>query len=110
TCPAFRGAMVRSDSPLDTLPLVVAHRGASLAHPENTLPSFEGAIAARADVLELDVRLSADRVPVVMHDADVSRATDGQGWVHEKTLAELKRLDASGGTGPRAEIATLREV
>ncbi len=102
--------MVRSDSPLDTLSLVVAHRGASLAHPENTLPSFEGAIAAGADIVELDVRLSADGVPVVMHDAEVSRATDGHGWVHELTLDELKRLDASRGNGPRAEVATLREV
>jgi glycerophosphoryl diester phosphodiesterase len=102
--------MVRSDSPLDSLPLVVAHRGASIAHPENTLPSFEAAIAAGADVVELDVRLSADGVPIVMHDAEVSRATDGHGWVHEITLEELKALDASGGTGPPAEVATLREV
>jgi glycerophosphoryl diester phosphodiesterase len=90
--------------------LVVAHRGASVAHPENTLAAFEAAIATGAEVLELDVRLSADGVPVVLHDPHVSRSTDGQGLVHEMTLAELKRLDAAPGRSGRAEIPTLHEV
>ena len=72
--------------------LVVAHRGASVSHPENTLEAFEAAVAAGAEVLELDVRLSADGVPVVLHDPDVSRCTDGRGFVHELTLSQLKRL------------------
>jgi len=91
-------------------PVIVAHRGASLAHPENTIESFEGAIAAGADVVELDVRMTADGVAVVLHDADVSATTDGSGFVHELTLAEVKRLDASSGRGPRTEIPTLREA
>jgi glycerophosphoryl diester phosphodiesterase len=102
--------MVRFDYFPGTISLVVAHRGASLDQPENTLPAFESAIEAGADVVELDVRLSADGVPVVMHDPEVSRATDGHGFVHELTLVELKRLNASKGQGPRAEVATLREV
>ncbi|MDP9342584.1 MAG: glycerophosphodiester phosphodiesterase [Actinomycetota bacterium] len=102
--------MVQSDYPSGPFSLVVAHRGASADQPENTLPSFEAAISAGADVVELDVRLSADGVAVVMHDPEVSRATDGHGFVHEMTLEELKGLDASRGRGPRAEVATLREV
>jgi glycerophosphoryl diester phosphodiesterase len=91
-------------------PIVVAHRGASADHPENTLVAFQGAVAAGADVVELDVRLTADNVAVILHDLDVSATTDGSGLVHTMTLAEVKQLDASGGRGPRAEVPTLREV
>jgi glycerophosphoryl diester phosphodiesterase len=91
-------------------PVVVAHRGASVSHPENTLPAFEGAIAAGADIVELDVRLTADNVAVIMHDLDVSATTDGTGFVHQMTLEEIKRLDASRGPGPRVEVPTLREA
>jgi glycerophosphoryl diester phosphodiesterase len=101
--------MVRAEIPREPHPLVVAHRGASVEYPENTLPSFEGALKAGADVVETDVRLTADGVPVVFHDGEVSRTTDGHGFVHELTLAEIKALDASA-EGPRAEIPTLREV
>jgi glycerophosphoryl diester phosphodiesterase len=92
------------------LPVVVAHRGASSRYPENTLESFEGAVQAGADVVELDVRLTSDDQAVIMHDLDVSSTTDGSGFIHEMTLAEVKRLDASGGRGPRAEVPTLREA
>ena len=91
-------------------PLVVGHRGSAATHPENTLPSFRAAIDAGADAVELDVRVSADGVAVVMHDADVGRTTSGSGLVHELTLAELKRLDASGGWGGTHEVPTLAEV
>jgi glycerophosphoryl diester phosphodiesterase len=95
---------------LPSRPLVVAHRGASVDHPENTLASFDAAARAGAEVVELDVRLSADGVAVVVHDPEVSRTTDGRGFVHELSLAELKRLDAAPGRPDRAEVATLREV
>jgi len=91
-------------------PLVVAHRGASAVYPENTLESFEGAIEAGADMVELDVRLTADHVPIVLHDADVSLTTDGSGFVHQLTLAEVKALDASRGGSPPVRIPTLREA
>ncbi len=90
--------------------LVVAHRGASAAEPENTLVAFEAALAAGADAVELDVRLTSDGVPVVLHDADVTASTDGSGFVHEMTLAQVKRLDASGGRGSSVEVPTLAEV
>src|SRR6266545_4718053 len=86
------------------------HRGASATFAENTLESFAAAIDSGAQAVELDVRLSADGVAVVMHDPDVSRCTDGAGLVHELTVAELKQLDASRGTGERAAVPTLREV
>jgi glycerophosphoryl diester phosphodiesterase len=90
--------------------LVVAHRGASADEPENTLAAFEAAVTAGADAAELDVRLTADAVPVVLHDPDVGSTTDGRGAVHTLTLEEVKRLDASGGRGPRQEIPTLSEA
>jgi glycerophosphoryl diester phosphodiesterase len=89
--------------------LVVAHRGASSTAPENTLLAFEEAARAGADVVELDVRLTRDDVPVVLHDPDVSATTDGGGQVHTLSVAEVKRLDAGGG-GRRAEIPTLDEA
>ncbi|MGH2740314.1 MAG: glycerophosphodiester phosphodiesterase [Actinomycetota bacterium] len=95
---------------LDGRSLVVAHRGASEREPENTLAAFQAALDVGADAIELDVRLSADGVPVVMHDADVSRSTGGTGLVHELTLADLKRLDASGGSDGHAEIPTVAEA
>jgi glycerophosphoryl diester phosphodiesterase len=89
----------------------VAHRGASAAHPENTLEAFAAAIDAGADVVELDVRMTADDVPVVLHDLDVASTTDGRGLVHTLTLAEIKRLDAAAGrTGGPAEVPTLDEA
>ena len=90
--------------------LVVAHRGASAAEPENTLIAFEAALNAGADAVELDVRLTSDGVPVVLHDADVSASTDGSGFVHEMTLEQVKRLDASGGRGRSADVPTLAEA
>lgn len=93
----------------DAFPAVVAHRGASSTHPENTLPSFEAALALGARIVELDVRLSADGVPVVMHDADVSRTTDGHGLVHELTAEELFRLNAGTPANP-TNVPALSEV
>lgn len=91
-------------------PLVVAHRGASSELPENTLGAFAEASRVGSDLIELDVRMTADGVPVVLHDADLSRTTDLRGHVHELSLVEVKRADASGGRGPPQEIPTLVEV
>jgi glycerophosphoryl diester phosphodiesterase len=90
-------------------PIVVAHRGASSTHPENTLEAFEAAVALGAQVVELDVRLSSDGVPVVMHDPDVSRTTEGVGLVHEMRAEELTALRARGGSS-RARVPTLRQA
>jgi glycerophosphoryl diester phosphodiesterase len=73
-------------------PMVVAHRGASIEQPENTIAAFEAAIDAGADAVEFDVRMTADGHAVVMHDPDVSRMTDGTGLVSELTLDEIREL------------------
>ncbi len=71
-----------------------AHRGASAEAPENTLAAFRRALEVGADGIELDVHLSADRVPVVIHDDTLERTTDGGGPVAGFTAAALGELDA----------------
>jgi glycerophosphoryl diester phosphodiesterase len=78
-------------------PLVVAHRGASIEAPENTIEAFERAVDAGADAVEFDVRITADGSAVVMHDPDVDRTTDGQGRCRDMTLAEVKALRIARG-------------
>lgn len=73
---------------------VVAHRGASGDAPENTLEAFLLALKQGADGLELDVHLSADGIPVVIHDPTLERTTDRRGEIRRMTLAELQSADA----------------
>ena len=75
-------------------PLVVGHRGASAHAPENTLAAFERARRDGADGVEFDVRLAADGVPVVIHDATLRRTALRDGEVSSYTSAQLARLDA----------------
>ncbi|KUN44647.1 glycerophosphodiester phosphodiesterase [Streptomyces olivochromogenes] len=77
--------------------LTIGHRGVMGVEPENTLRSFIAAQHAGLDLIELDLHLSKDGALVVMHDADVDRTTDGSGPIAEKTLAELRALDAGHG-------------
>jgi glycerophosphoryl diester phosphodiesterase len=90
-------------------PLLVAHRGGSRLAPENTLEAFRDAVERwRADMLEMDVRLTRDGEVVVIHDETVDRTTDGTGPVSAYTLSELQRLDAGHRfVDPRGE-ATFR--
>ncbi len=89
-----------------------AHRGARKEAPENTLPAFERALGHGADGVEFDVQLTADGVPVVIHDETVGRTTSGQGHVVGHSLAQLRRLDASAGMEGFAgtRVPTLAEV
>ena len=73
---------------------VIAHRGAAAYAPENTLPSFELAVAAGADALELDVHLSADGHVVVIHDPTLTRTTAHAGVIAELSLAHIQAADA----------------
>lgn len=102
-------------------PLLIGHRGAAGLAPENTLPSFRLAVEEWAvDMIELDVRLSADGVCVVIHDETVDRTTEGTGAVAALTAAELRALDAGhrfrddagepSYRGRGARIPTLDEV
>lgn len=86
--------------PADAFPMIVAHRGASATHPENTLAAFRAALELGAPVIELDVRLTADGVAVVMHDPDVARTTDGAGLVHELPASRLAELNAGTPEAP----------
>jgi glycerophosphoryl diester phosphodiesterase len=79
---------------------VAGHRGAAGRAPENTCASFRLAWELGADMVELDVRLTADGHPVVLHDATLDRTTRGTGRVAERTLAEIRALDAGSHFGP----------
>jgi glycerophosphoryl diester phosphodiesterase len=77
--------------------LIYAHRGLSGHFPENTLLAFREALAAGVDGIELDVHVTADGVPVVIHDRDVARTTGGSGNVDDMMLASLQAFDAGAG-------------
>jgi len=90
-----------------------AHRGASHGAPQNTLAAFRLAREMGADGVELDVQTSRDGEVVVIHDFTVDATTDGQGRVADKTLAELRELDAGSWFDARSagqRIPTLQEV
>ncbi|MSQ43390.1 MAG: hypothetical protein EXR45_04175 [Chloroflexi bacterium] len=75
-------------------PLVIAHRGSSGVAPENTLASLELAVSQAAMAVECDIVLSADGVPIVIHDTTLDRTTNGSGDVSALAWSELARLDA----------------
>lgn len=77
--------------------IIISHRGASHYEPENTASSFRKALSLGAQMIEFDVRTSLDGELVVMHDRTVNRTTSGKGRVRDKTLDELRRLDAGNG-------------
>jgi len=93
-----------------TRPLLIGHRGYPVRYPENTLASFEGAMQAGCDMIELDVTLTKDRKVVVIHDDTLDRTTDGSGSVLAQTFEELKRLDAGSWFAPRFSAERIPEL
>ena len=102
-------------------PHLIAHRGGSALAPENTLAALEQAVRLwNPDIIEIDVRATADGRCVLMHDPTLDRTTNGRGLVATRTLAELKQLDAGhpfvalDGThafrGQGVTIPTIEEV
>jgi len=92
---------------------VIAHRGASIEAPENTLRAFEQAILLGSEGIELDVQLTRDGEVVVMHDETLDRTTNGTGNLYSYTFAELRMLDAGRSfpsTRKPERIPHLREV
>ncbi|MFH0919639.1 MAG: glycerophosphodiester phosphodiesterase family protein [Fibrobacterota bacterium] len=87
-------------------PLIIGHRGAKGLIAENTRGSFRRAFALGADMVEFDVHLTRDNVPVVMHDFTVTRTTNGRGRILEMTLARFRKLRCANGEAP----PTLEEV
>lgn len=90
--------------------LVAAHRGQWREAPENSLAAIDAAVNDGAEIVEIDVRLTRDGVPVLMHDATVDRTTDGKGRVDEMTLAEIKQLHLREGLGSKAAAVTHHTV
>ena len=96
---------------------IIAHRGYSSDRPENTIASFDLAIEKGFENIELDIHMTKDGVPVVMHDGDVSRTTDSSGLISEMTFEQIKLLDAGswfkdrhGYPFPRQEVPSLEEI
>jgi glycerophosphoryl diester phosphodiesterase len=92
---------------------VIAHRGAPRLAPENTLPSFRAAVSKGATWLEVDVKLTRDLQPVIIHDDRVDRTTNGKGFVAAITLEDIRRLDAGyalDNTFHGVKIPTLEEL
>lgn len=81
-------------------PIIIAHRGASKAEPENTMAAFARAVELGADAIELDVQLSLDKKIVIMHDRTVNRTTNGKGKIKDLDSSKITQLDAGGGQSP----------
>lgn len=99
--------------------IVTAHRGNSAEFPENTLLAMEEAVKAGADFIEFDLRSTSDNVPILLHDKTLERTTNVTGVPEEKSLAEIKKLNASwfrhlrrqsAPLDTRIEIPTFEEI
>ena len=100
-------------TPRRTTPLIIADRGASAEAPEHTIAAFEMALDQGADGIALDVHLTRDGQPIVIHDFTLERTTDGAGAVAAHTIREMKRLDAGAWWSQRFQgqrVQTLQEV
>ena len=85
------------------VPLLVAHRGHASRYPENTLESVEAALAAGACFVEVDVQMTADSVPVLLHDPDLRRVAGRSAKVRELSWSELSEVEVGDG----ARVPTL---
>jgi glycerophosphoryl diester phosphodiesterase len=97
----------------DTMPRIIGHRGACGHAPENTIASFRKAAELGARSVEIDVTVTQDGQPVIHHDMNVRRCTNGSGPVLLKSLRELQSLDAGSWFGPAfagEKIPTLAEA
>ena len=95
--------------------LVYAHRGASAAFPEHSLPAYEEALRRGVDGVECDIRLTADGIAVLWHDELVDRCSNGTGRLSKLTLAELRKLDIYNWrddvpTSDKTQIMTLEQL
>src|SRR6476659_3856151 len=80
-------------------PLVIAHRGHSIALPENTMAAYERAVELGTNMIEADVNITRDGRLVMIHDWTLERTTSGSWHGHDATLDEVKRLDAGAWFG-----------
>ncbi|OZU90037.1 glycerophosphodiester phosphodiesterase [Virgibacillus indicus] len=92
---------------------IIAHRGASRYAPENTMPAFELAYQSKAEGIETDVQLTKDNIPVLIHDEQVKRTTNGTGYIKDLTFEQLRQLDAGSwfsGEFTGTQIISLDEL
>ena len=92
---------------------VCGHRGYSLVCPENTMPALAAAKAWGATTIEIDVVLTADGEPIVLHDRTLDRTTNGHGFAADLNLEQIRSLDAGAGFNPRfagTHVPTLAEA
>lgn len=93
--------------------IAIAHRGASAWVPENTVAAFDAALEVNCRAIEFDVRLTADGIPVVIHDDTLDRTTNGSGRVAQTNWLDILRLDAGSWKRPRfagTRVPTLVEA
>ena len=94
-------------------PLAIAHRGASGECPENTRAAFVKAVELGADMIEIDCQLTRDGAAVILHDETLERTTTGRGPVRDRTLREIRALDAGSWFAPAfagERLPTLEET
>lgn len=92
--------------------LVASHRGDWRNYPENSIPAIESAIRMGVDIVEIDTRMTADSVLVIMHDATIDRTTDGKGKVSELSAEYItsRKLRAGQGVATQWTVPTLEDV
>lgn len=95
------------------IPIIIAHRGFSDEAPENSMAAFRKAVEAKCDMIELDVRLSADNVPMVFHDRRLQRTSNSSGPINKKFAQQLTTIDNGSWYSPkfsRERIPRLADV
>ncbi len=97
--PVMANLQQQLDQPRGTL-LIAAHRAGHLNAPENSLAAIEEAVVEDADLIEIDIKVSADGVPYLMHDQTVTRTTGGKGDAERLTYAQVRQLTLKGGQEP----------
>ncbi|WP_229599981.1 glycerophosphodiester phosphodiesterase family protein [Runella sp. SP2] len=98
-------------NPKSNTVLVASHRAAHNQFPENSIPAIKEAIRLGVDILEIDVKVTSDGVPVIMHDATINRTTTGKGKLEEMTFAQLNQLFLiENGKATAEKIPTLEEA
>jgi glycerophosphoryl diester phosphodiesterase len=78
---------------------LAAHRGYMEKYPENTITGYKAALRYDIDQVEIDLHMTSDGEIIMMHDHTIDRTTNGTGWIKDKTLAEMRELDAGAYKG-----------
>ena len=104
----IRAELLNSES---EIVLVAAHRAAHLNHPENSIPAIKAAIEMGVDILELDVKVTKDGIPILMHDRTINRTTTGTGEPSDFTYKELMELRLiHNGDTTKEKIPTFKQA